>query len=162
MPRPSSYDAVCSRGVRVTVEIKITDTDMGFDAAWGALAAMDGAEIDGGLLDPEQATIGARHETGWRDVEARPWLSIAADQGESRIVKSAKDAVVKVSKGNDPAQALKPVGQLLEDLGREVIASQKVGGPPLAASTVENKGHGRKLIDKGNMLAAITHEVRVK
>jgi len=142
--------------------ITIEDIDMGFDAAWEGLESLDGAEVDGGLLDPEQAQKGVLNEFGTRQMPGRPWLSVAADNGVPQIMSAAKGAALDAADGAKASVALEPVGETVRDLAKGVIRNQQVGGPPLGPSAVRSKGHGTKLIDSGEMLAEIDYEVRVK
>jgi hypothetical protein len=145
----------------VSISITVTDVDLGFDATWRRLDALNNATVEAGLPESagENASIGAWQELGTRTIPARPWLSVAADVYGSQILSTAGDAVASVADGFPASKALAQLGRFTADRAREVITSQQVGGPPLAASTVEAKGSSAKLIDTGALVRAIDYEV---
>jgi hypothetical protein len=139
--------------------IVITDIDMGFDSIHRNLGGLKGAKVEAGLFTEEEASKGARAEFGTTRTKPRPWMSVAADLGEARIMASAEGAVERVAGGASVASALEPVGQVMVDMLGNVIRTQKVGGPALADSTIERKGHSVNLVDTSNMVRALDHKV---
>jgi hypothetical protein len=143
--------------------VTITVEDFGFDDVLEGLEQLDGSRIETGLHEPKEALKGVIHEFGSpvNNIPARPWLSVAADTGSERLGAAMGKAVGAVADGADPESALKAVGLLSQNIVRDVIVSGKVGGPPLAASTVDAKGSTKKLVDSGDMVRAIRSEVEL-
>ena len=124
------------------------------------LLALDGKAVRAGLFVPELATRGATHEFGSGRIPARPWASTAADNGVPALGTAAGKAIADVADERSTAsEALDKIGAIAAKQLREIIERDQVPGPALADSTIKRKGHARKLIDSGDMLGAITHEV---
>lgn len=144
----------------MAASFKIEDVDLGWKAAKRNLAGLDGMRVSAGLFDPENATKGALNEFGTSKMPARPSLSIAADTNMLIFAEEAKDDVGEVAdRKATPKQALTPLGRLMAKAARAVIETRQVGGPALAQSTIDRKGHDQKLKDSGDMLKAIDFEV---
>lgn len=142
------------------VTIKVQHIDLGWRATKRALSGLDGMGVDVGLFDEEQAQKGAYNELGTGTIPPRPWLSVAADTNVGRIAGVAEIAIGQVAdRGMTPTRALVSLGAFLREAAKAVIEQQQVRGPALAAATVGRKGHGEKLIDSGEMLAAIDYEI---
>jgi hypothetical protein len=124
------------------------------------LLALDGKAVRAGLFDPELATRGAVHEFGAGNIPARPWASTAADTGAQALGQAAAKAVGAVADGKLTAHgALDVLGRTEAEQLREIILAGRVPGPALADSTIKRKGHSTKLLDSGDMVSAITHEI---
>ena len=124
------------------------------------LLALDGKAVRAGLFVPELATRGATHEFGSGRIPARPWASTAADNGAPALGTAAGKAIASVADGRAPAsEALDEIGATSAEQLRNIIERDQVPGPELAPATVTRKGHARKLIDSGDMVGAITHEI---
>jgi hypothetical protein len=142
------------------MSVKIEDIDTGWRATKRALAGLDGLRVDAGLFDGENASKGAYNEFGTARIPPRPWLSIAADTNYLRLGTMTAKAVEHVADRKATAlQAITPIGLFMRDAARSVIEQQRVGGPPLAPDTIERKGHDDKLVDSGDLLAAIDFEI---
>lgn len=141
-------------------KIDLKATGPGLDGIFKRLMDLDGMSVDAGLLDPAQALKGAAHEFGTRNIPARPWLSVAADNMVPGLTRVSADAVGDVADGGSPRKAMSKVGEFAAKAAKEVITTRQVGGPPLAPATVEAKGSDVKLIDTGKMVDSITHEVQ--
>jgi hypothetical protein len=139
--------------------VTITDIDMGWDAYVSGMEIVDGAMVEAGLLEPEQAQKGAWNELGTRTIPARPWMSIAGDTNVPVIFGVGAEAIGEIADGGVPYTALDKIGDTVVDLEREVLLSGMTGGPPLAPSTVRNKGSDVKLIDTEAMIDSLDHEV---
>lgn len=144
------------------MKVELQDIDMGYAAMSASLAKMAGALVETGLFDPEQATKGNRHEFGTSRIPARPWLSVAADTGAPKIGDAMVKATDEVIAGASPKAALERAGETTAQIAKNVLGTNQVGGPPLAASTVRRKGNDRKLVDTGAMRDAIESKVTVK
>ena len=151
----------------MSITFKVEDFDKGFAELVIDMGAMRGAKIETGLFTKAQATKGVRAEFGSTEEgvtteRARPWLSIAADEGEPTIAAAMDVAVGNVSRGVKPKAALEAVAKISTQLATDVIDQRRVGGPALAESTVKRKGHNQKLVDTGKMRAGIQSRVRVR
>lgn len=68
------------------------------------------------------------------------------------------DTAVALQRENyDAPRALALVGMNIEGQLRQSI--RDTNAPPLAQSTIDRKGHSKPLVDSGNMLNSIDHEV---
>lgn len=120
------------------------------------LLGLDGRSVAAGLFEPEQAAKGIRAEFGTSDVPARPWASVAADDGAGKLASVAERELGRVGDGRATGdQALQAIGDAEAAQLRDVILSGRVEGPALAPATVARKGNATKLVDTGDMLGAI-------
>lgn len=140
-------------------KITVIEDRAEYDALKRRLRTLDGAVVEAGLHDPEQAQKGAWNEFGTRTIPARPWMAPTADNNRERYADQVGAAVGDVCDGVNARKAMKPVSTYASKTLVDAIEAQRVGGPPLAASTVRAKGHGRKLIDTGAMLRSIKSRV---
>lgn len=153
--------------------VSITEIDMGWDdyvtgssAIRDGKGAMDGHTgilVEAGLFDdgedPNLAERGVWMELGTRDIDRRPWMSEAADQNQPVIERGGADAALQVIDGSDPDAAYQAYGNKVANLEREIILTDRVGGPALKPATVRAKGHAKKLVDSGEMVDSIEAEV---
>jgi len=87
-----------------------------------------------------------------RSVTGGRWLSQFKEWSDTLV-----DHVEKKSEG-----PLYEVGEYFKNYLTRIVLSGSFKGPPLAASTVERKGHSQPLIDTGEYVASFAVEVRKK
>jgi hypothetical protein len=145
----------------VTSDVVLEDIDMGYDAIKRSLTGLGGARIETGLFG-RQAEKGVWQELGTSDIPARPWLSVAADQGKNVIASAMATAVDDVAMGTPAKPAMENVGEVSADVARSILGTANVGGPALAPATVARKGSSAKLVDSGDMKRAVQSKVRVR
>lgn len=141
------------------MRIQIEDIDLGWSRVRRNLKGVDGMTVHVGLFDETNAQKGAWAELGFKGVRPRPWLSIAADSNANKAADMSGKAILNVADGAKPDAAFKVVGQELANGAIDVIARDQVGGPRLADSTIDRKGHDQKLVDSGQMVTAIDYQV---
>ena len=138
------------------------DIDMGFDALFDALGDFNGARVETGLFDHENAMKGIYAEYETRTSHARPWLSVAADTVAPSVERVVSFDLRKFGPMSMAENVMGDIAKVTKPHTRDVIVGQKMGGPPLKKETVDRKGHSLKLIDSGEMLAAIDAEVKMR
>lgn len=154
----------------MSVKFTLEDIDLGYDAMSKALEKMAGAKVETGLFDREEAAKGVWAEFGTERATAngkvvikpRPWLSVVADNNKPAIGDAMVDATDDVLDGERPKRALKSAGEKTAEIAKSILGTNEVGGPALAQSTIDRKGHARKLVDTGAMRDAIESKVEVK
>lgn len=144
------------------IDLYLHDIDLGFDAIHASLKRSNNTRVEAGLFARKLAQRGVWNEFGTKTAPARPWLSVAADEGVPEIANAAQEAAEAVADRVDAKTAFSPVGATMAKLARDTIIRQRVGGPSLAPSTIRNKGHKRKLEDTKQMLNGITYKVRAR
>lgn len=124
----------------------------------GILSGGDVQHVGSALTVGEVAEI---HELGL-GVPARPWLRPVVDGQRAIIRARIKRAAQLVAKGGSSVDAMGLVGQsIVNDIRTRIRA----GIPPeLAESTKASKGGDKDtpLINTGQFIGAITHEVEIK
>lgn len=108
---------------------------------------------DGG---PSNAQIGAWHELG-AGVPRRSWLRDYVNPRASEIRSDLKKAVRAAAAGDDPNIAFGRIGAKHVG-GIQSRISNRIP-PPLAQSTVEQKGSNVPLIDTGQFRTSITWDL---
>jgi HK97 gp10 family phage protein len=66
---------------------------------------------------------------------------------------------VMEAKSHEHREALEKAAVVVETEAKRAIGTHDYGWPPLAASTVEKKGHDSPLLDTGELRDSITHTV---
>lgn len=103
------------------------------------------------------ADVAAAHEFGTRTVPQRSFIARTID-GRAAEIDRLQDAVIgRVIAGEDPRDAAELVGLGVASMVRDTIRSNVP--PPLSPATVERKGDSRTLVDTGQLLNAVKHEV---
>lgn len=118
------------------------------DGVGGAAAGGGGASV---------ADVASIHEYGLGNVPERSFVRGFADENKAdndRVIKKAAEQVVK---GADVTTVLDRAGLYL--VGKMQGRIQGGIAPPLAAATVARKGSSTPLIDTGQLISSITHEV---
>jgi len=117
----------------------------------------DAGNHDGG--DLTVAGIGSVHEFGSGNVPARPFLRPTFDTNQNKYVRNLSRALGKdVDKKRQPDRTLNALGASIVADVQGAIRSRIP--PPLAESTVAQKGSSTPLIDSGQLINSITHKVR--
>lgn len=140
---------------------KITDKDKGYKALKRRVRkARDKQTVAVGILSSaagEVVEVATIHEFGLGDVPERSFIRGWADAERAenqRVVKAAAESVVR---GTEPDVALGRVGlKFVGDIRKRII-----GGidPPLSPITIARKGSSTPLIDTGQLIGSIAHEV---
>lgn len=114
---------------------------------------LEGATAPNGDSIPLRAAL---NEFGTSKMPPRPFFRnmIAAKQGEW------PSAVAGLLKANDydAAKTLDITGEAIASQLQESI--QQLTSPPLAQSTIDKKGFDKPLIEHGDMINAVSHEVK--
>ena len=144
----------------------VTDDRRGMDALQRRLRALEGTEVHVGVLQPDPtgdgdttiAVVAAANELGTRDTPQRSFIGRTID-GEAKEIAGVQAKVLdKVVAGEMSAeQAGDVVGLDVASRVRETIRSNVP--PALKPETVKRKGDSRTLVDTGQLLNAIKHEV---
>ncbi len=105
--------------------------------------------------------IAALHEFGQEGVvEERSFLRKTLSDQQAKIGKFTASLWGKVMTNRlAPARALELLGAMVAGEVKLTITQDRVGGPDLAPSTIARKGSSKKLLDKGQLLGAISFEV---
>lgn len=127
----------------------------------GVLASQGGDEIlhDGDLT---LAEIAAVHEFGTADghIPSRSFIRRAVIENRDAIVKKQAELSLAVMLHKiDIDKALNLLGVFIVALVKATIEQGSSIPPPLAESTVERKGSSRALVDTGQLVNSINHEV---
>jgi hypothetical protein len=144
----------------------IRDTDKGYQkvvAQVGALSSPIGVKVgvledkpyDDGMTTADVALI---HEYGLGDVPERSFLRAWVDENQQAIEARLKREVEGALFGKQTAQ------QAMERFGLWAVGEVKKRiiagiGPALAAETIARKGSSTPLVDTGQFLSSITHQV---
>ena len=143
----------------------ITDDRRGEVALRRRLRALAGLEVRAGVLQPDPtregdttiAVVAAAHEFGTRTVPQRSFIARTVDGKAAEIGRLQEAVIERVLDGADPEDAADLAGLGVASLIRDTIRSNVP--PPLSAATAERKQDTRTLVDTGQLLNAIKHEV---
>lgn len=129
----------------------------------GILAAHGGAlKPPGG--DLTLAEIGLLHEYGdpASGLPERSFIrKTALDQAKKIADFEAKLMTLVIDGKLTPMRGLALLGAMMAAEVKKTITGGRVGGPPLAPSTIAAKGSSKPLIDTGTLVGAINFEVTV-
>lgn len=143
----------------------VTDDRRGMDALSRRLRTLDGTEVRVGVLQPDPtdggstiAVVAAANELGTSRVPQRSFIGRTVD-GEAKEIAEVQARVMdKVVAGSMSAEQAADVVGL--DAASRVRATIRSNVPPaLKPETVKRKGDSRTLVDTGQLLNAIKHEV---
>lgn len=110
--------------------------------------------------DSTNAEVAAAHEFGTDEIERRPFLAPALEQGKAKIVAVQEQVAAAVLDGKmQSEQALGLVGEIGVTLIKAKIGSNIP--PALKPETAAAKGSSNTLIDTGQMRAAVSYEVNL-
>jgi hypothetical protein len=144
----------------------IRDVDKGYRKAIANAAALNashGAKV--GILEDKPyddgmtvADVAMIHEYGLGDAPERSWLRAWVDENQAAIEARLKTEVEAALFGKRTAeQAMERFGLwAVGEIKKRIIAGI---GPALADETVKRKGSSTPLIDSGQLLSSITHQV---
>jgi len=130
-----------------------------------ALRGLEGLEGKTGWFEnatyPEGtpvAYVATIHEFGTSRIPARPFMRPAvADHGQEWIDQLGQGAKAALMGEMAPAQVLELVAlQAAGDVAQKI---QEVSSPALSPVTVARKGHGKPLIETGQMFQSVTGKV---
>jgi hypothetical protein len=153
----------------------LTDTDKGYralmkrlqeQAAPGLRVGVFGAKADAQHADSELTVgdIATIHEFGFEHVRGgyfvleRAWLRGYYDENEARLKEMVRRVAEAVAQGKmTREQGLNLIGLKISG---EIKQRLQAGiTPPLAESTIKAKGSSVPLIDSGQFIGSIAHEV---
>lgn len=147
--------------------------DRGFDAAvkrqlgaraWVTVGVHENQRGEGGERDQEKMMLIAEvNEYGSADghTPARSYMRSAMDGNRDAIAELEERLGAAMLEGSiTPEAALTELGQFGVGLVKQRIL--ELDSPPLAESTIRRKGHDKPLIETGQLLGAITHELHGK
>lgn len=143
--------------------MSVKDTDLGFKRITAALTEFQELDIFIGFqgIHGEVAAIAAHHEFGTENIEARPFLSSALEQGQERIGKALDAAFDTLIKGTDTAiGAAEKLGLLGVLLVKQRILSSPEWAKELDKKTIAAKGSTKPLVDTARMLNSVTYVVK--
>jgi hypothetical protein len=144
----------------------VTDDRTGFDRLRAELRRLERLEIRVGVLQsaPTEGgestitVVAAAHEYGTATIPQRSFIGRTMDQKREQLGELQAQAIDAVLAGEKTAeQAAGAVGAVAASMVQATIRSNVP--PPLKPETVARKGHSRTLIDSGQLLRSIQHEV---
>lgn len=143
----------------------VTDDRRGLDALERRLGQLRRMETRVGVLQPDPtasgstiAQVAAAHELGTRHIPQRSFIASTVDGEAAQIEQVQAKALDGVVSGRLSAeQATDLVGLDAASRIREKIRSNIP--PALKPATVKRKGDSRTLVDKGQLLNSVKHEV---
>ena len=143
----------------MTIEDRRIDREV-----FARLRKLDGLVVRVGVLQPRRvrgntiAVVAAAHEFGTRTVPQRSFIGRTMDTQGPELQRTQEAVIDRVIDGVDPDQAANVLGLKAASMIRDTI---RAGIPPaLARSTIAAKGSTLPLVDTGQLLNSITHEVR--
>lgn len=147
----------------------MTDDRSGIVHLRAELDALARTEVRVGVLQPKPTpdgestivVVATAHEYGTATVPQRSFIGRTCDNNRDEIAELQELAVDAVIAGTKTAaQAGGAVGAAVASMVRDTIRSNVP--PALKPATVERKGHARALIEAGQLLRSIQHEVTQK
>ncbi len=151
------------------MSVKVTSIDKGYnrlkkefgELTKGQYIAVgvygSGAEQDhGGLTNVEVASF---NEFGTERIPARPFISQTVDKNEAKYVKLARALTDDMMVGTITTDYMfaRFGEQVVADIKNAILDREFL---PNAPSTIFKKGSDTPLVDKGQLLGSISHEVR--
>lgn len=134
------------------------------DEVFARLRRLDGLVVRVGVLTPRRvrgrtiAIVAAAHEFGTRKIPQRSFIGRTIDERGPELQAIQAKVIDRVIDGEDPERAANILGLAASSAIRERI---RAGIPPaLARKTVERKHSTLPLVDTGQLLNSITHDVR--
>lgn len=144
----------------------VTDDTRALDGLTRRLAELGGLEVRVGVLQPDPtrdgdttiAVVAAAHEFGARSVPQRPFIGPTLDEQAPAIHAAQAKILDGVVGGTmDPDRGADLLGLQVASAIRETIRSNVP--PPLSPATIRRKKDTRTLVDTGQLLNSIKHEV---
>lgn len=141
---------------------EVIDRDHGWARATRRLVSLEDADVTVGVhadAGADLATIAAVHEFGSADgdIPERSFLRSTADERRRRYAEQLAQAAGRMVDGQPQGTAIRAVGEAMaEDVRRKIASGIDPANDP---ETAERKGHGRTLIETGELLRSITAKV---
>lgn len=151
--------------------VKVTRHDRGLKALMERVKALGKLRVTVGVQGDDASerypdgtpvsTVARAMERGTADTPKRPYARRALDRGAQATERAAVAGLTGVaSRGDNPVDGLARAGEALAEAERDAIAEASSWARPLAASTVERKGHSRPLQDTGLLERSVSWAVR--
>lgn len=142
----------------------VIDRDLGYRKVVGRLLGLGNLGVTVGVHEDEGqdlVTRAAVNEFGSDDghVPERSFLRATLDTNDRSYAELLADGVDRLIDGEQPSAAFAPLAStVVDDVQRKIDE----GVPPAnAESTIKAKGHGRTLIESGDLRASIRARVSV-
>lgn len=136
--------------------------DLGLDEYFDAMAALEGKEINAGILSSAGGDIASiafwNHEGTSRGIPPRPFITQTIETKQSNIGRLLKASIAAVMAPGDVDAALNKIGLGVEGLIKQVTSSGAFA--PNHPETIKRKGSSKPLIDTGRLLGAISYEIK--
>lgn len=149
--------------------VKVEDKDHGYNALVKKIDGMDRLAILVGIFEREGSIphgddaftvldVAAVHEFGSEHVPQRSFLRAWFDENQDRAREALRRLMVQALEGKmTPEQCVEKFGLWVQGEIQKRIA-QGIP-PPLAESTIEQKGSSVPLVDKGQLRSSVTFKV---
>jgi HK97 gp10 family phage protein len=120
-----------------------------------------GTKLEGYSNASELISVVVFQEFGTKHIPARPFVSTSFDENKEKINSTKKKLYERIIQGNMTTEnALRIIGIMhVNQMKRKI---RDISSPPNAPSTIKKKGSSNPLIDKGQMINSVTHEVVIR
>lgn len=157
---------------------QVIDKDFGFEDIVSEIQKMNGSYVKIGFLQGEKTKaqtkgkrkkeagqslvqIAAQNEFGTDKIPARPFMRTSYDENKDKINRIIASEYNKIVEGQSTVfRSLSALGLYVENLIRVKIRS--IQYPPNSPVTIALKGSSKPLIDFGQMIAGVHHQVVIK
>lgn len=156
----------------------VVDTDMGMEAVVAEIEKLNNSYVKVGFQQGEvtksqtkgqrskkaglsMPQIAAQNEFGTEHIPARPFMRTSFDENREKINRAISGEYDKIVAGQGTVKkSLNLIGLLMTQLIQKKI--REIHYPPNAPSTIARKGSSKPLIDFGQMIQSVRHEVVIQ
>lgn len=158
-----------ARGAALSKDVE--DRDLGLTKIIRETGKLDGAVLEVGIAAEEGshdgggnltvAQVGLWMEVGTSTIPARPWLSTAIDDNQTRINALIKVTTEAALDGKDLERRMKLDGERVLTMVQSKIRKGDPDWKPLHPRTIAKKGSTKPLIDTGQLIQSQTYKATI-